>query len=102
MTGHKGTTDTRAICHIDLAAVGGSTNTKLVNTCSYPSQEPTSAPADCVLIPADSFLKIVKNASPIDETFSFTTTGYATGCDITTWRHGQLHGRHSRPARRSR
>jgi hypothetical protein len=81
---HKGSTDTRAICHIDLTAAGASANTKLVNTCSYPSQTPTSDPSDCVLIPADSFLKIVKNASPVDETFDFTSTGNATGCSITT------------------
>jgi hypothetical protein len=81
---HKGSTDVRAICHIDLGALGGTANTKLINTCSYPSQEPTSAPSDCVLIVADSFLKIVKNASPVNETFDFTTTGNPSGCSITT------------------
>lgn len=81
---HKDTKDTRAVCHIDFAAVGGATNAKLINTCSYPSQEPTSAPSDCVLIPADSFLKIVKNVSPINGTFNFMSTANATGCAITT------------------
>lgn len=56
--------DTQAICHIDLADVGGVGTASLVNTCSYPSMQPTSAPSDCVLVPRDAFLKIVKTADP--------------------------------------
>lgn len=45
--------DTRAFCTINLVDVGlGSDNTVvLLNTCSYPSQQPNSDPSDCVLIP---------------------------------------------------
>jgi hypothetical protein len=63
--------DTQAICHIALTDVGGATSAKLVNTCSYPSQEPTSAPADCVLIPRDAFVVIQKIASPNAGSFDF-------------------------------
>ncbi len=68
---HSGQSDTQAICHIDLADVGGAGTTNLVNTCSYPSQQPTSAPSDCVLIPRDAFLKITKVASPDSGSFPF-------------------------------
>jgi len=68
---HNGKKDTQAICHIDLNDVGGGTTAKLVNTCSYPSQSPTSAPSDCVLIPRDAFVIIQKIASPNSGTFPF-------------------------------
>ncbi|MDX6677800.1 MAG: serine-aspartate repeat-containing protein, partial [Solirubrobacteraceae bacterium] len=61
---HSGQTDTQAICHVSLGDVGGTGVAKLVNTCSYPSQTPTSDPSDCVLIPRDAFITIVKNATP--------------------------------------
>jgi hypothetical protein len=70
---HAGQKDTQAICHIDLADVGGPGVATLVNTCSYPSQEPTSAPSDCVLIPRDAFLRIAKTTepNPTTQTFDF-------------------------------
>ena len=73
---HSGQLDTSAVCHIALADVGGATVSRLVNTCSYPSQQPTSDPSDCVLIPRDAFLKIVKNAGGDTTTnFAFTVSG---------------------------
>ena len=56
-TGQFSGTDTQSTCNITLAAAGdGSTapitdldNGTLLNTCSYPSQEPNSDPSDCVL-----------------------------------------------------
>jgi hypothetical protein len=68
---HSGKKDTQAICHVDLADVGGSSTANLVNTCSYPSQQPTSAPSDCVLIPRDAFLRITKVATPNTGSFPF-------------------------------
>ena len=45
-------TDTQATCKVTLADFQGTAaNTSLLNTCSYPSQQPNSAPNDCVLIP---------------------------------------------------
>ena len=61
---HNGKKDTRAICKVDLADVTGTGAPNLINTCSYPSQSPTSDPSDCVLIPRDAFITIVKNATP--------------------------------------
>ena len=47
----------------------------LVNTCSYHSQEPeNSDPEDCVLIPRDGFLQIVKVATPDDSSAEFDFT----------------------------
>ena len=45
--------DLQATCNIskvdaDLASVAGLNNATLVNSCSYPSQEPNSDPSDCV------------------------------------------------------
>ena len=70
---HAGQKDTEAVCHIDLGDVGGVGTANLVNTCSYPSQEPTSAPSDCVLIPRDAFLRIAKTTdpNPTTQTFDF-------------------------------
>ena len=50
--GTFGGTDTQATCKVALADFQGTVaNTSLLNTCSYPSQQPNSAPSDCVLIP---------------------------------------------------
>ncbi|MDP8907948.1 MAG: hypothetical protein M3N47_02275, partial [Chloroflexota bacterium] len=68
---HNGQKDTQATCHIDLNDVGGAGTASLVNTCSYPSQQPTSDPSDCVLVPRDAFLKIAKIASPNQGAFPF-------------------------------
>lgn len=53
-TGQFGGTDTQATCNIsqidsDLSGVSGLGNATLLNSCSYPSQEPNSDPSDCVL-----------------------------------------------------
>jgi Prealbumin-like fold domain len=85
--------DMTALCTVQLADVGG-TVAKLINTCSYPSEAPNSDPSDCVLIPRDGFLKIVKNATPDDPsaqfnffldgdpTAIFTTNGSGTSSTI--------------------
>jgi Prealbumin-like fold domain len=72
---HSGQKDTEAICHVDFADVGGSGTANLVNTCSYPSQQPTSDPSDCVLIPRDAFIRIAKTASPSSGSFPFNLDG---------------------------
>ena len=80
-------TDTQATCHVflgDLSVGGGAAN--LVNTCSYPSEQPNSDPSDCVLIPRDAFIRIAKDADPnagsfpfsLDSTLVFTASGDAT------------------------
>jgi Prealbumin-like fold domain len=87
---HSGQFDTQATCHIDLADVGGATTANLVNTCSYPSQQPTSDPSDCVLIPRDAFIRISKTADPnsgsfqfnLDGTLAFTASGTQTSSYI--------------------
>ena len=78
--------DTQAICKIELADVAGGGTPKLVNTCSYPSQTPTSDPSDCVLVPRDAFLTINKTATPNNTGQQFTFTTDAIGqfdCTIT-------------------
>jgi prealbumin domain-containing protein len=87
---HSGQQDTEAYCHIDLADVGGATTANLVNTCSYPSQQPNSDPSDCVLIPRDAFIRIAKTASPdsgsfpfnLDASLAFTAAGTQTSSYI--------------------
>jgi hypothetical protein len=75
--------DTQATCTIQLAdlAVGGVTinDLELINTCSYPSQQPNSDPSDCVLIPRDAKIVIVKDAGgDTTTTFPFTVTEGST------------------------
>lgn len=52
---------------------------KLINVCSYPSQEPNSDPSDCVITPNSGFLTIVKQSSPTTGAFTFNTSTNATG-----------------------
>ena len=68
--------DTRAKCTIKLADVGGAAVANLINTCSYPSTQPNSDPSDCVLVPRDAFITIVKVADPSNQgSFAFTLNG---------------------------
>ena len=64
--------DVKASCHVVMADFGDPAT--LVNTCSYHSQEPNSDPEDCVLIPRDGFLQIVKVATPDDSSAEFDFT----------------------------
>jgi hypothetical protein len=89
---HSGQFDTLAYCHVDLADVGGSTTANLVNTCSYPSQQPTSDPSDCVLIPRDAFIRISKTADAagsfpfnLDGTSAYTPTFTASGTQTSSY-----------------
>jgi hypothetical protein len=47
---HALLTDTQATCHVHVTTDIGGLGASLINTCSYPSQEPNSDPSDCVLI----------------------------------------------------
>ena len=69
--------DTRGKCTITLSEINA-TSAVLINTCSYPSSQPNSDPSDCVLIPRDAFLTIVKVANPDQGSFPFTLDGAAT------------------------
>ena len=72
--------DTKVSCTIQLSDIEAGT-VELTNVCSYPSREPNSDPSDCVLIPRDAFLTIVKVATPNDPnvTFAFTNDGASLG-----------------------
>jgi Tfp pilus assembly protein FimT len=50
-TGQYDAADTQAFCDIKVTALHLSSATNLLNTCSYPSQQPNSDPSDCVLVP---------------------------------------------------
>jgi hypothetical protein len=86
--------DARATCTIVLADVGGASNAVLINTCSYPSQQPNSDPSDCVLVPRDALLTIVKVATPsntstafpfsVDGTLAFTANAGGNGVYTST------------------
>ena len=65
-------------CTITLSEINA-TVAVLINTCSYPSSQPNSDPSDCVLIPSDAFLKIVKDAGgDTQQAFSFSVSGGTT------------------------
>jgi uncharacterized repeat protein (TIGR01451 family) len=67
--------DTVANVTLQLSDVGGASVARLINVCSYPSQQPNSDPSDCVVTPESGFLTIVKQADPNDGTaFVFTSS----------------------------
>ncbi len=70
--------DTQAACSVNLADVGGATNTSLLDVCSYPSGQPNSDPSDCIVIRTDKgHLSIIKDVSPDapSSNWNFTVTG---------------------------
>lgn len=57
-------TDTQGTCTVDLSTVGGA-SARLVDVCSYPSQQPNSDPSDCVIAqPKAGKLEVKKNLVP--------------------------------------
>jgi hypothetical protein len=62
--------DTEAEAIVKFADFSG-VPTTFVNVCTYPSQEPNSAPSDCVFTPNNGFLTITKTAGG-DTTTTFT------------------------------
>jgi hypothetical protein len=65
------TDDTVAACTVQLADVGAA-NARLLNVCSFPSQQPGSDPSDCVITPNSGFLTIKKTT----QTGSNTSTNF--------------------------
>ena len=78
------TSDTVANVTLQLSDVGGAAVAKLLNVCSYPSQEPNSDPSDCVVTPDSGFLTIVKNADPDGTPFTFTSSA-ASQAGQSSW-----------------
>jgi hypothetical protein len=90
--------DTVATCHIQLAEVD-TTSASLVNTCSYPSEQPNSDPSDCVLTVGTSIATLSSGATTWSATLGDTATlspSTATGsvvfrlysdatCDTLLW-----------------
>ena len=83
---HGGLTDAKASCTIDFDDIAGQTDAQLLNVCTYPSQQPNSDPSDCVLIPRDAFVTIVKVAQPdVEVNFDFVLSdNVTTTADIPT------------------
>ena len=76
------TKDTIANVTLQLADVGGASVARLINVCSYPSEEPNSNPSDCVITPLRGTLEIVKVADPDDDTtFTFDASVAALNGD---------------------
>ncbi len=64
-TGASNPKDTEASCTLFLADVGGGNVAKLIDVCSYPSQQPNSDPSDCVIIkPKSGKLEVIKDLVP--------------------------------------
>ena len=80
-------TDAKATCTIPFTTItSGGTISTLINTCSFPSQQPNSRPSDCLLVPRDGFLKLTKvlaggpagYTGPFSLTYTCTKTGSKT------------------------
>jgi hypothetical protein len=76
------TDDTVAVVNLMLSDTQ-STTAKVLNVCSYPSQEPNSDPSECVLAPNSGFLTIIKSAPATSDLFGFDL-GDGTANDGTT------------------
>jgi hypothetical protein len=72
------TSDTVAACDV-LMADFGSSSAALINVCSFPSEEPNSAPSECVVTPNSGFLTIVKNVQTADNPMTSFTFDLGTG-----------------------
>ena len=74
------TADTVAACTVKMADFGNPLSAFLINVCSYPSQEPNSAPSECVITPNNGFLTIIKNVtSTADQTVPQFTFNLGSG-----------------------
>jgi len=74
---HGDSSDTQSICLVVLAEIQiGTTTPTLINTCSYPSQEPNSDPSDCVVR--------ISLSTNLTTASSGTTTWTATLEDVAT------------------
>ena len=86
------TSDTIANVTLKLADVGGASVAKLLNVCSYPSQEPNSDPSDCVVTPDSGFLTIKKTvenvvtASLFPKTFTFNASAAGRN-GVSSWQY---------------
>jgi hypothetical protein len=78
------TADTVAMVTLSLADTG-STSAKVLNVCSYPSQEPNSDPSECVIAPNSGFLTIVKSVTTTTDLFEFNMTDGAANDGTTHW-----------------
>ena len=78
------TDDTVAVVNLLLSDTG-SASAKVLNVCSYPSQEPNSDPSECVLAPNSGFLTIIKSAAANSDLFGFDMADGAANDGTTHW-----------------
>lgn len=74
--------DTRIFCTVVLQDVGA-TNAVLLNTCSYPSQQPNSDPSDCVIVPGKSNPTIATTPRLVPQDSAALTGQSGTGGSVT-------------------
>ncbi|KKP64634.1 MAG: hypothetical protein UR61_C0042G0001 [candidate division WS6 bacterium GW2011_GWE1_34_7] len=71
-TGDYYPNDTVASCNINLDDVGGVLDAKLIDVCSYPSNQPNSDPSDCIVYaPKMGTLEVVKDLYPANDSGLF-------------------------------
>jgi hypothetical protein len=75
--------DTRIYCTVVLDDVGGATSATLINTCSYPSQQPNSDPSDCVAVPGKANPTIATTPTLIPQDTATLTGQSGTGGSVT-------------------
>ncbi|HSW37529.1 MAG TPA: hypothetical protein VLG37_04155 [Candidatus Saccharimonadales bacterium] len=94
--------DTVADCNIAISDVGGVGVAKLIDVCSYPSQQPNSDPSDCVILqPKSGKVEVVKHLVPTTDSGLFnlqvdgTTKAANVGNNGTTGEQVLPDGNHS-------
>ncbi|MDQ2973053.1 MAG: hypothetical protein M3Q79_01050 [bacterium] len=98
-TGSSTPNDTVANCTIVMTSVGGASS-KLIDVCSYPSQQPNSDPSDCIISVGGGKIEIVKSLSPVGDglfNLSIDSVVYASavGDGGTTTERGVTNGVHT-------
>jgi Prealbumin-like fold domain len=79
------TDDTVARVTLQLADTGNAAKARVLNVCSYPSQEPNSDPSECVIAPNSGFLTIYKSVTTTSDPFTFDLTDGAANDGTTQW-----------------
>jgi len=76
--------DTQGSCTVQLSAVGGAT-AKLIDVCSYPSEQPNSDPSDCVIARDNAGkIEVVKHLVPSTDAGLFNLSSDGPDANDTT------------------
>ena len=83
--------DTRIFCTIVLVDVGADT-ASLINTCSYPSQQPNSDPSDCVVVPGKASPNVLTTPTLVPQDSASVSSNTSGGVTFNLYKDGLVAG----------